>query len=106
MATTQTQQGTIRLHRQGQTATFQVTGLGRMYQSLPVRRFCEQYLSEGMTTFRLDLRHCTYLDSTFLGTMLLLRRLIERRHGSQFLVVSPSAGMAQPPAAITDDHSR
>jgi anti-anti-sigma factor len=57
---------------------------------MPVRRFSEQFLNEGVTTLRIDLRHCTYLDSTFLGTLLILRRAVQRRPGCQLLLVSPS----------------
>jgi anti-anti-sigma factor len=88
MTMTQTQ-GTVRLHQEGSTVTFQVIGWGRMHQSMPVRRLCDRCLSTGALTLRVDLRHCTYIDSTFLGTLLLLRRTSQRR-GCQFLLVSPS----------------
>jgi anti-sigma B factor antagonist len=83
-------QGVVRVHQEGSTVTFQVSGWGRMHQSMPVRRYCDQCLSAGATTLRVDLRHCTYIDSTFLGTLLLLRRNTLRRPGCQFLLVSPS----------------
>jgi len=89
MITSQTQ-GTVRVHQQGDTVTFQISGWGRMHQSMPVRRFVDQCLAAGTTMFRVDLRHCTYIDSTFLGTLLLLRRNIQRRPICQFLLVSPS----------------
>jgi anti-anti-sigma factor len=89
MAIAQTQ-GAVRVHQEGSTVTFQVSGWGRMHQSMPVRRFCDKCLAGGATTLRVDLRHCTYLDSTFLGTLLLLRRHTLRRPGCQFLLVSPS----------------
>jgi anti-sigma B factor antagonist len=84
------QTSTVRLHREQNSVTFQVTGWGRMHQSMPIRRYCEQYLGEGVRTFRIDLRHCTYIDSTFLGTLLLLRRNFTRRPNCQFVLVSPS----------------
>jgi anti-anti-sigma factor len=89
MAIAQTE-GAVRVHQEGPTVTFQVVGWGRMHQSMPVRRYSDQCLSAGATTLRVDLRHCTYVDSTFLGTLLLLRRNTLRRPGCQFLLVSPS----------------
>jgi anti-anti-sigma factor len=61
-----------------------------MQQALPLRRFAEQCLCEGAGGIRVDLRDCTYLDSTFLGTLLHLRRAARRR-GSDLTLVAPSA---------------
>jgi anti-anti-sigma factor len=61
-----------------------------MYQSMPLRRLGEKFLAEGITSLRVDLRHCTYLDSTFLGTLLTLRRASKKGH-TDFILVSPSA---------------
>jgi hypothetical protein len=44
-----------------------------MAQSLPLRRCAEGCLAAGATTLHIDLSLCTYLDSTFLGTLLRLR---------------------------------
>ncbi len=90
-----TLQGTVRVHQDGQTVTFRVDGCGRMTNSLPLRRFAEQALAAGATDLRLDLRHCTYMDSTFLGTLLQLKRAVERRGQGRFALVSPSPQCCQ-----------
>jgi anti-anti-sigma factor len=85
-----TQQGSVRVCKDCRTVTFQIVGWGRMYQSMPVRRLSEKFLAEGITSLQVDLRFCTYLDSTFLGTLLTLKRASKKWQG-QFILVSPSA---------------
>jgi anti-anti-sigma factor len=84
-------QGSVRLCRDCQTVTFQVVGFGKMYQSMPLRRLGEKFLAEGITCLYVDLRHCTYIDSTFLGTLLTLKRASQKQGRVQFLLLSPSA---------------
>jgi anti-anti-sigma regulatory factor len=86
-----TLQGSIRVCQDCRSVTFQVVGWGRMHQSMPLRRLSEQLLSEGITSLRVDLRHCTYIDSTFLGTLLTLRRASKKVPQAEFLLISPSA---------------
>jgi anti-anti-sigma factor len=85
-----TQQGSIRVCQDCQAVTFQVVGWGRMYQSMPLRRLSERLLAEGSSSVYVDLRYCTYLDSTFLGTLLTLKRASKKSRG-QFALISPSA---------------
>jgi len=80
----------VRARRQGPTVTFQVEGWGRMTHSLPVRRFAEEALDAGATSLRVDLRRCTHVDSTFLGTLLWLKRTVEQRGQGDFVLLSPS----------------
>lgn len=87
-------QCTVRWHRRDDAVTFQVIGWGRMGQSLPLRRFAEDCLADGVRTLRVDLRHCSYLDSTFLGTLLYLRRAAQKR-GAELVLVSPAAGCTE-----------
>jgi anti-anti-sigma factor len=89
-ATMAAQQGTVRVHRHDRTLTFQVEGWGTMAHSLPLRRFAEQSLAAGVTAIRVDLRRCKYMDSTFLGTLLFLKRAAERRCQGDFALLSPS----------------
>src|SRR5262245_54039651 len=86
MATTR---GLVRASRNGQAVHFQVHGCGRMTESLPFRRFAEHCLQDGASCLRVDLRHCNYLDRTFLGTLLQLQRAT-RKHTAEFILVSPS----------------
>ncbi len=83
------QQGTIRVRQQEQTLRIQLEGWARMAQALAVRRLAEQHLAAGSTTLRVDLRRCTYMDSTFIGILLFLKRAVDRAQGS-FALVSPS----------------
>jgi anti-anti-sigma regulatory factor len=62
-----------------------------MRQSLPVRRLAEQALAAGATTLRVDLHLCTYLDSTFLGTLITLQRAACRLGARRFVLLSPSS---------------
>jgi anti-anti-sigma factor len=70
--------------------TFRVEDRATMTQAHPFRRCAEQSLASGAKVLRVDLRHCTYLDSTFLGTLLCLKRDIDRRGQAEFALVSPS----------------
>jgi anti-sigma B factor antagonist len=83
-------QGTVRYHQDAHTLIFQVEGQGTMNQSLPLRRFVEQSLAEQAKNVWVDLRHCTYIDSTFLGTFLFLQRAVARRGCGEFRLISPS----------------
>jgi anti-anti-sigma factor len=83
-------QGILRVHYDRQTLTFQVDGQATMHHSLPLRRRAEQALANGVTTLWVDLRRCTYMDSTFLGTLLCLKKTIEQRGEGSFALASVS----------------
>ena len=83
-------QGKVRVHQHEQTVTFQLEGQATMHHSPAIRRFAEQCLAGGMMALYVDLRHCTHMDSTFLGTLLFLKRLAERREKRTFALISPS----------------
>lgn len=87
-------QNRVRARRQGATVTFQVDGWGRMTHSLSLRRYAEKALGEGATALRVDLSHCTHMDSTFLGTLLCLKRQLETGGGA-FVLVNPSPQCCQ-----------
>jgi anti-anti-sigma regulatory factor len=86
-----TAQGVVCVHRDGPTVTFRVQGRGTMADSLPLRRCAEQCLAAGSISLRVDLRHAVYLDSTFVGTLLFLKRTVCARGEGDFTVLSPSA---------------
>jgi anti-sigma B factor antagonist len=88
-------QGTIRFHQDDQMLLFQVDGWATMSQSLSLRRFAEHALAEGARRVWVDLRRCTYLDSTFLGTLLFLHRAALRLGGREFRLISPSCECAK-----------
>ena len=85
-----TQQDMMRVQQYEHTVTFQPEGHATMHHSPSVRRFAEQCLTDGMTVLYVDLRHCTHMDSTFLGTLLFLKRLVERQNEGKFALLSPS----------------
>jgi anti-anti-sigma factor len=88
--------GNVRVVEQGPTVTFRVEGRATMALSLPLRRYAERCLEGGATALRVDLRHCTYMDSTFLGTLLTLQGAVGRRGGGRRLsLVSPSSACGQ-----------
>ncbi len=79
----------IRVARSDQSITFQVMGQGRMTHALAFRTFAEKCFADGATAMQVDLRYCTYLDSTFLGTLLRLHRSAAQR-SRRFALLSPS----------------
>jgi anti-anti-sigma regulatory factor len=83
-------QSSVRVCLDDRSITFQVLGWGQMSSSSAVRQCAEEALDEGVKVLRFDLRHCTYLDSTFLGTLLFLRRATRRYAGSELVLVCPS----------------
>ena len=84
------QQGSVRVRQHDQTVTLQIEGQATMQHSPAVRQFADQCLTGGATALSVDLRRCTHMDSTFLGTLLFLKRLVERREGGRFTLISPS----------------
>src|SRR5438093_8992066 len=88
-------QGIVRVHQHDQTVIFRVEGQATMHRSASVRRFAEQCLPCGTKTLRVDLRHCIYMDSTFLGTLLFLKRLVDCWEQGEFALISPSPQCCQ-----------
>jgi anti-anti-sigma regulatory factor len=83
-------QATVRVCEKDHGLLFQVVGWGTMRQSLGMRRCAEAALARGVCRLRVDLRHCTYLDSTFLGTLLCLQRTARQLGDRAFALVCPS----------------
>lgn len=84
----------LRVRQQGQVIGCQVKGRGTMRQSPALRQLVEQTLAAGPVVLHVDLRQCTYMDSTFVGTLILFKRAIARR-GGQFALVAPSSECCQ-----------
>jgi len=82
-------QGFVYYQQHDQAASFRVEGRCTMTQALPFRRQAESCLAQGCRLIRVDLRDCSHLDSTFLGTLLSLKKQLER-HSGRFFLVSPS----------------
>jgi anti-anti-sigma factor len=90
-----TPKGIVRVQKQDKNLLFQVEGRANMHMALPVRCFTEEILGDQVTGVRVDLRRCTYMDSTFLGTLLFIKRATERLKGGEFALVSPSPECCQ-----------
>ncbi len=88
-------QGIVRVYQDDRTVTFQVEGWTTMNQSLMFRRSAEQALAGGATVLRVDLRLCTFMDSTFVGTLLFLKRTVHGRKQGEFFLICPSAECRQ-----------
>ena len=88
-------QGIVRVSQHNQTVIFQVEGRATMHHSPSVRRFAEQCLPCGTTTLGVDLRYCTHMDSTFLATLLFLKRRVDRWVQGEFTLISPSPPCCQ-----------
>jgi anti-anti-sigma regulatory factor len=82
--------GRIRVSRNGATVDVLVEGQATVAQSLILRRFAEQQLAGGATSIRIDLRHGAYMDSTFLGDLLVLKRAVLRCGQGDFALLAPS----------------
>ncbi len=78
-------QGTIRYGRGGRGMTFHVTGHATMASCLVLREHAGQALAAGATRLQFDLRRCTHMDSTFIGTLLFLKRAAGRVNGELIL---------------------
>jgi anti-anti-sigma factor len=83
------EEGVVRVSRREQTIACQVQGRATMRHSPALRQFVRQSVATGPIELRLDLRQCTYMDSTFLGTLVVLKRAIDGR--GRLTLVSPSS---------------
>ena len=67
-----------------------VVGKGTMRESPAVREFAAQALDAGAGSLVLDLSACDYLDSTFLGCLVVLHKHYGREVPPRFAVSAPS----------------
>jgi anti-anti-sigma factor len=79
----------IRTHRDIGVLTVDVDGPATMVQSPAVHATATEQLATGVRSLRIDLRNCTTIDSTFSGTLLAMKRDLDRVGGALTLV-SPS----------------
>jgi anti-anti-sigma factor len=59
----------ILVARKDDLAFIQVCGRGSFQNAGTVKSFYQELLQQGVSRFVVDLNECTYLDSTFLGTL-------------------------------------
>lgn len=77
-------------------ATVRVCGRGTMANSPLLRQFVKQHLATAgpRAIVHVELRACAYMDSTFVGTLLCLKREAARA-GGEFTLVNVSAASLQ-----------
>src|SRR5262245_45446316 len=83
----------LSVNQQPGALSVRVQGRATIFQSSALRRQAEAGQRQGGALL-VDLRHCTYIDSTFLGTLLCLQRELGRA-GGQLQLISPSAECRQ-----------
>lgn len=81
----------LRSMQQGELALVRVEGRASLSQSPMVRAYGDRWLKRGHGTLCLDLRHCTHMDSTFVGSLLYLHRQAEGHGAGRLKLLSPSA---------------
>src|SRR5262245_21360835 len=86
--------GIVRIREQTSALEIQVEGRGTMLHSQAIRQWAEARVP-ATTRVRIDLSRCTYMDSTFVGTLLCLKRLTESRPAGGLVLVCPSAECLQ-----------
>jgi len=86
-----TPRSVVSVCRQDSVLFCRVEGWGTMSHSLPLRQYAEACLGQGATALRIDLQHCDYMDSTFLGTLVCLSRKFGRCAPEGFGLVGPSS---------------
>ncbi len=59
----------MQVARQDKDVYVQVIGRGSFQNASHVKNFCEETMKAGAENFVVDLKECSYLDSTFLGTL-------------------------------------
>jgi anti-anti-sigma factor len=73
-------------HDEPGALTIDVAGPATMTESPAVHATASERMSRGVRVVRIDLRDCAVMDSTFSGTLLALKRELERRDGTLTLV--------------------
>ena len=86
--------GVVRVRGQAAALEVQVEGCGTMLHSQAMRQWVEANLTLAALV-RVDLSRCTYMDSTFIGTLLGLKRLLEALPAGGLVLVCPSAECAR-----------
>lgn len=81
----------VRVSQHGPKLELQVQGRGNMQQCLAMRKWVEQRIVGGCKSVWIDLSRATHLDSTFVGTLLILNRRLIATGGERIVLAAPSA---------------
>jgi anti-anti-sigma factor len=87
--------GKVLARREADALCFLVVGKVTCHHSPAMRQYAEEGLAAGARTIQVDVSDCTYCDSTFLGTLLQLKRRCESHDQDAFRLVCPSAEFQQ-----------
>jgi anti-anti-sigma factor len=92
--------GKVLARQESDTLCFLVVGKVTCHHSPALHQYAEEGLVRGAKRIHVDLRDCVYCDSTFLGTLLQLKRRCDRDNPDAFRLVCPSAQFRQMLAQI------
>ncbi len=84
----------IRYHQRDQTLTVHIAGRATLVFGLPVRHLSERAIASGVRLIQFDLRDCSHLDSTMLGTLLSIKKALARVDGV-LMLIAPSAACSK-----------
>jgi anti-anti-sigma regulatory factor len=87
--------GKVLARREGDEISFLVVGHVTCHHSPAMRQYAEDAHAAGATSVEIDLRDCCYGDSTFLGTLLALKRRFDPQDKGQFRFACPSPAFRQ-----------
>jgi anti-anti-sigma factor len=76
-----------------QEASVQIVGRGSFQNAHLLKSFYNELLTKGINGFYLDLKECTYLDSTFLGTLAGLGSKLRAKNGKLNIVNASTRNM-------------
>lgn len=80
----------VRVSQYGPRLELQVHGRGNMQQCPAMRNWVEKRIAGGCTSVWIDLSRATHLDSTFIGTLLILNRRLLAGGGERIVLAAPS----------------
>jgi anti-sigma B factor antagonist len=87
--------GRVLARREADEVCFVVIGQVTCHHSPAMRQYAEDADAAGATRAQVDLSDCTYCDSTFLGTLLGLKRRFDRHNKGGLRLICPSSPLRQ-----------
>ena len=84
------QNDAIHMHINAARVVFEIQGDGTMSQCSSLRRCAEHCIEAGCEVMRFDLSQCIFIDSTFVGTLIHLKRLIAKKEHGSFALIQPA----------------
>ena len=85
------EKSTVLVAREEDVAYIQVSGRGSFQNAGHLKGFYTEMIKSGVQRFVIDLKNCTYLDSTFLGTMTGLGLLLKDSPHGRLQIINSSA---------------